>query len=117
MDLKALYTVEAHESGSEIQVISPLSGEKTDFHITVMGPDSKQYRAAVRAFHTALIEKADGGEIDMLVAITKGWRGLSNGKKQVEFSSGAAKELYENSPFVAEQVDRFIADRKNFTPG
>lgn len=117
MDLKQLYTVEAHESGSELQIISPIDGKLTDFHIRVMGPDSKRYREAMRAFHRTLLEKSDNGEIDMLVAITKDWRGLKDGKSAVEFSPAAARDLYTNAPFVATQVDRFIADRKNFTQG
>ena len=117
MDLKSLYTVEAHESGSEVQIISPVTGKKTDFFITVMGPDSKQFREAVKTFHRALLEDNEAGESDMLVAVTKGWKGLKDGKTPVEFSPAVAKELYVNSPFVAAQLDRYIADRKNFTRG
>lgn len=117
MDLKQLYTVEAHESGSELQIVSPVDGKLTDFHIRVVGPDSKQYREAMRAFHRALLDKSENGESDMLAAITKDWRGLKDGKNPVEFSPAAARDLYINAPFVASQVDRFIADRKNFTQG
>lgn len=117
MELTSLYTAEAHENGSEVQVISPADGELTDFHITVVGPDSKVYRDAVRKFQMKLLEKVEGADIELLVSITKGWRGLKDGKKDVEFTAAAAKDLYEKAPFVATQIDRFIADRKNFTPG
>jgi len=117
MEISSLYTADAHESGSEVQVISPTDGELTDFYITVVGPDSKQYREAVRKFQMALLENTEGADIEMLVAITKGWRGLMDGKKEVKYSDKVASKLYIDAPFVAGQIDRFIADRKNFTPG
>ena len=53
----------------------------------------------------------------MLSAVTIGWRGLNDGKAEVEFSKERALQLYDNSPNIATQLDRFIADRKNFTKG
>ena len=117
MEITSLYTAEAHENGSEVQVISPADGELTDFYITVMGPDSKQYRDAVRKFQMKLLEKVEGADIELLVSVTKGWRGLKEGKKDVEFTAEAAKDLYVKAPFIASQIDRFIADRKNFMQG
>jgi len=117
MEISSLYTAEAHEHGSDVQVISPANGELTDFYITVVGPDSKQYRAAVRKFQMKLLENIEGADIELLVSITKGWRGLKDGKKDVEYSDKVARKLYTDAPFIAGQIDRFIADRKNFTPG
>jgi hypothetical protein len=117
MEITSLYTAEAHGDGSEVQVISPVDGELTDFYITVVGPDSKKYREAVRKFQMKLLEEIEGADIEMLVAITKGWRGLTDGKKDVQYSDKAASTLYADAPFVASQIDRFIADRKNFMPG
>ena len=48
MDVKNLYTLEAHEDGAEIQIKSPADNEPTDFYIKVKGVDSKAYREAVR---------------------------------------------------------------------
>jgi hypothetical protein len=117
MELTGLYTAEAHEKGSDVQVISPNDGELTDFYITVFGPDCKPYREAVRKFQMQIVEQVEGADIQMLVSITKGWRGLMDGKKNVQFSADAAKDLYNKAPFVATQIDRFIADRKNFMQG
>jgi hypothetical protein len=83
----------------------------------VKGVDSKAYREAVRKYHRKLLNDEEGGEIDLLTAVTIGWRGLKSGKDTVEFSLEAAKGLYENAPSVATQVDRFVADRVNFTKG
>jgi hypothetical protein len=117
MEISDLYTVEAHEAGSEMRVLSPSNGDDTNFYIRLMGPDSKQYREAVRTFQMQLLEKVKGADIDLLVAVTKGWRGLKDKKKDVVFSPEAAKDLYTNAPFIASQIDRYIADRRNFTPG
>jgi hypothetical protein len=68
-------------------------------------------------YHRKLLNDEEGGEIDLLTAVTIGWRGLKSGKDTVEFSPEVAKGLYENAPSVASQVDRFVADRVNFTKG
>ncbi len=117
MDVKKLYTLEAHEEGSEIQIKDPSTNELTDFYIKVKGVDSKSYREAVRKYHRKLLKDEEGGEIDLLVAITIDWRGLKSGKEPVKFTPESAKSLYENAPNVASQVDRFIAERVNFTKG
>ena len=117
MDINTLYTVDAHEEGAEIRIVSPLDGKETNFYISVQGIDSRAYRTAVKAYHRKLLNEEEGGEIDLLIAITKGWRGLSDGKKDVEFSALRAKAVYENAPDVATQVDRFVAKRTNFIKG
>ena len=117
MDINTLYTAEAHEEGAEIRIVSPLDGKETDFYIIIQGVDSKAYRTAVRAYHRKLIAEEEGGEIDLIVAITKGWRGLKNNGKDVVFASEAAHDLYVNAPSVTSQIDQFVADRTNFIKG
>jgi len=114
MDINTLYTAEAHEEGAEIRIVSPLDGKETDFYVTLQGIDSKTYKKAVRAYHRKLIAEEDGGEIDLIVAITKGWRGLKSGKEEIIFSPEAARDLYVNAPNVTTQIDQFVADRTNF---
>ena len=114
MDIQQLYTAEAHEEGAEIRIVSPLDGKETDFYITLQGVDSKTYRTAVRAYHKKLINEEEGGEIDLLVSVTKTWRGLNDGKDEIVFTQEKAKDVYINSPSVATQIDQFIADRTNF---
>ena len=117
MDINTLYTVDAHEEGAEIRIVSPLDGKETNFYISVQGIDSRAYRTAVKAYHRKLLNEEEGGEIDLLVAVTKGWRGLSDKKKEVKFSASVAKAVYENAPDVAVQVDRFVSKRTNFIKG
>jgi len=117
MDIKSLYTVEDHEEGAEIRIVSPIDGELTDFYIRIQGIDSKAYRSAVRAYHRKLLANEDGGESELLAAVTISWRGLEDNKKPIEFTRKAALELYENSPNIASQLDRFLSDRSNFMKG
>ena len=37
MDIKNLYTVEKHEDGAELRIVSPIDDELTDFYIKVQG--------------------------------------------------------------------------------
>lgn len=117
MELKGLYTLEEHESGAEIQIKDPSTDKPTDFYILVQGVDSRAYRTALRAFHRSILENKEGGDIELLVAVTKGWRGLESDGKEVKHSDKTAKELYMNAPAVASQVDQFVSNRKNFTKG
>lgn len=117
MDLKQLYTVDAHDEGIEICIKSPLDGKDTDFYITVMGVDSKAYRDAVKGYHRKLLNKEEGGDIDLLVAVTKSWKGLQDKGKEVKFTPEIAADLYRQSPNIAYQIDNVVADRKNFIKG
>ena len=56
-----------------------------------------------------LIAEEEGGEIDLLVAITKGWRGLKNNGKDVPFTPKMANDVYINAPSVSTQIDQFVS--------
>lgn len=117
MKLKSLYTVENHEDGAELQVKDE-NGKKTPLWLTVKGTDSLTYRNELKKQKNAYVEASrndktldtDDFVIDTLVASTSGWRGTDE-----EFSKELCRELYENAPFVKEQVDDFMTERKNFT--
>ena len=117
MKLNDLYTVENHEDGAELQ-IKDENGKKTPLWLTVKGTDSLTYRNELKKQKTAYVEASrndktldtDNFVIDTLVASTSGWRGTDE-----ELSKELCRELYENAPFVKEQVDDFMTERKNFT--
>ncbi len=126
MDINELYTVEACEKGAELQIVNPITGEKTDCYIEVMGVDSKAFREAKRQSQRKAVEvaKKEDSSLDvdeitagMLADVTVGWRGFTSKGKAVKFSKKAAKELYANSPDIANQVDLFMSKRANFTKG
>lgn len=117
MKLNDLYTVENHEDGAELQ-IKDENGKKTPLWLTVKGTDSLTYRNELKKQKNAYVEASrndktldtDNFVIDTLVASTSGWRGTDE-----EFTKELCRELYENAPFVKEQVDDFMTERKNFT--
>lgn len=125
MDIKELYTAEAHEQGAEMQIRAP-SGKLIDAYIKLIGPDSKTYRNVIKEAQTALalarIDKSKIGETELteynLYAKTVlGWRGLQDGKKEFEFSTERCVELFKEAPYILDQVKRFQENRANFTKG
>ena len=130
MELKSICTVEAHEEGAEMRVVNPITGEETDFYITVKGFDSKVFRKVSRrkqrALFAALADKdkdkdkeLDEEELDAegLAEATIGWRGLTVNGEEYVFTQERAKDLYKQSPGIRNQLDIFVANRKNFMKG
>lgn len=121
MDFDQLLTQDAHQEGAEVQIVNPNTGEKTDVYIKVLGPDSKEFRASVKAALRKMIENDPSDDfetdIEQIAAVTVGWRGLMKDGKEMDFTKKACKELYRKSPRIFDQVNRFIGDYKNFTKG
>lgn len=124
MDIAKLETKAAHDTGAEVRIIGP-DGRLTDFYITVVGLDSAVWRSIMRKQHRDALNAAmEGAEHDidaespaLLAEATIGWRGLEADGEAVEFSKETAKRLYENAPYIADQLDRFIGKRANFSNG
>lgn len=122
MNVTDLYTAPIHEKGAEVRLISPITGEKTDCYITVAGMDSKLFRAAQRRQRRAVLDAVkDGDNMDdmpeygLLADSCLSWRGLDDADgKEWKFSKKNVLALFENSPQIAVQVDKFVADRANF---
>lgn len=116
MKLESLFTADAHEAGSEMQVKNPATGEPMDVWLLIRGLDSKTFRAASldynRKMMAAKSEEREDLALDLLVSITVGWRGIDE-----EFSQDKIKELYQKSPAIRDQVDEFFTDRRNFIQG
>lgn len=122
MEFDSLLTRQAHEEGAEINIINPNTGEKTDVYIKVMGVDSSAWRQAMKAAVRRMVSpNRDDDLIDddaeKLASITIAWRGITRGGKPLEFSKKECKELYIKSPALMDQVDRFVANYRNFTKG
>lgn len=117
MDIENLFTVEAHESGAEMQVKDE-NGNDLDMFITVAGLDSKVFRAALVAVKRKFIEEnAADADAETLAEATLGWRGFMSDGKELEFSKEKIKDLYINAPYIKTQVNFFIGNRANFTKG
>ncbi len=128
MDIKELMTAESHDVGAECNIKHPTTGKPTDIFITVMGPDSKEFRKQKSRLNRLYIEasiKKETVDTDavlvmsrsMLANVTTGWRGVTDGGEDVPFSVEKCEELYAGSPFVYDQIDSFIGTYANFIKG
>lgn len=101
---------------------------QADVQIDVVSKDSSEYQKVFKKQVTGTIERvqASGGKarvtgdsvqddkIELLVAVTKGWRGFEMHGKEFLFNPKNARYLYEKFPFIREQIDAFVGDRGNF---
>jgi hypothetical protein len=127
MEFEKLATTANHEAGAEVNILSPVDGSPTDVFIWIKGADSKAWRKEKKRQTSKMIAaKAEGKiedldfdqmDIDALVAVTIGWKGITKDGKVYKFSEENAKELYEQSPSIVEQLLKFLGDSGNFTVG
>lgn len=125
MDIEELYTKEAHEAGAVVQITSPDTGKELGFSVSIVGPDSKAWRTQYSAHVKRVIDsKADGKDIDsdqfeveFLASVTVGWSGFTRAGEEVEFSRKECEKLYDNAPWLRDQVNAFAGNRANFTKG
>ena len=127
MDIKSLYTLESHEKGAELNLLSPLDGKPTDCYLTVVGSDSVAWRESELNGKRRVLELFKSGEGDntkhneviaeTLAGAVVGWKGFEDKGKELKFDKAFLKELFINSPFIADQVDTFIGNRANFIKG
>jgi hypothetical protein len=132
LDLSALDTKKGAEQGFEVQLTHPNTGTVIPVWIKVLGIDSDTYRATLMAQQRRRMERLRRGKrmnvtpeeledeaLDLLVTITISWRAdmTLDGKPYPEYSTSAAKSLYQRFPWIREQVDSAMADRANFLPG
>lgn len=127
MDFNDLATAQSHGNGAEINILSPVDGKPTDVYITIMGIDSKEWRAAKKAQTSQIITaRADGKMEDLdydrmdaeaLAKITLGWKGIAKEGKEYKFSYENALSLYLDAPAVVSQLIEFVSNRENFIKG
>lgn len=112
---------------AEINILSE-AGEPTDVRIQVYSPDSEQYRKAanrvrnntmkfIRKNNGTTAERIEADMVEILANVTVGWSGLTENGQPWPFSIENARRLYTDFPFIREQVDEFVGDRKNFING
>jgi len=118
MNYKDLFTAEAHEKGAEMQVKGP-DGKPLDMYITLVGVDSRAWRAILNESRRETLLGGDPIETEAegYAKASLGWRGFEDNGKEIPFSFDAVKQLYMNAPYVKDQADAFITSRSNFTQG
>lgn len=121
----------SQEETARFEVLHPVTDAPTGAFIEVYGKDSAFYRSYLNKRKQAQLEKAlkkgrgkaltaddlDSEALDMVACMTKGWSGIVDGGKDVEFSTEKAMELYSANLWLKEQVDAAIHDRGLFING
>lgn len=124
MDLKSL---EVTNEAIDMPVYNPLTGEKLDIVIQVIGRDSDEFKEKFRAIHKRAIQKAPRGDLSKLssdddeyFAIQiraihiKGWSGVEEDGKPLPYTKENAEHLVKSYPVIADQIQEFVEDRANF---
>jgi len=130
-DLGQIDTIAACNKPFELEIVHPISKEKTGVFISVVGKDSDAYRGRIKAIANESlardafagqrgkvdipnIDKMETKNIDSLVAATVGWRNVVLDGEELAFSAEAARKVYQRILPVREQVLEAINDLENF---
>ena len=132
IDLASLDTGAAANSGTDVVLRHPTTGEDTDIIIRVLGRDSDTFRkietqqqrkrldkmAKTKKMSSVSLEEVDEDAITLLAACTVGWTNVALNGEELPFSVNNAAMIYKRFMWIREQVDMAIGDRANFmTPG
>lgn len=123
MNIDQLATVEQHEAGAECRLQDPATGKDGDGVVIIKGVDSSAWRKAQKEQRRKMKEKDELDLFDhdylwpVIASCITGWRNLTKGDKEFEYSEENARWLCENSPSIVTQLFAFLIDRENFTKG
>jgi hypothetical protein len=128
MELNRLDTKKLANDGAWMRVINIATGEETDIEILLAGVDSESFREARRNWENKRRDKLEKGaglptadelenqRLATLVACTLDWRNVEMDGQALACNKLTARHVYLNFPWLREQVDVFIGDRRNFLP-
>ena len=114
------------EESAQLTVLHPKTGEETSIVITLASPDSDKYRKLSMAMRNknlqyatknrgvASAERLDEDAVNLLVGATLAWAGVVENGIAVDCTPENVRRLYTTFPWLREQVDTFLGDRKNF---
>lgn len=114
---------EAQETGKEIEIAHPKSGEPLGIKVKVAGPDSDRQKSGQAALIEDRVEKkvrkVTKARLDDEAALLAAhsvisWSGVIDGGKTIEFSVPNAVVLFKKYPFIREQIQGVSDDRANF---
>tara|TARA_R110000868_G_scaffold103174_3_gene284192 strand:+ start:2820 stop:3203 length:384 start_codon:yes stop_codon:yes gene_type:complete len=127
MELSNLLTVDDHDAGAECNIVSPIDGKKTDVYILIAGADSAAWRKQKRKQTSEIMSSTrskkdvsldyDKMDIEAVVEITLGWRGIVSSGNDYPYNKENALALYSKSPGIVNQLLDFIANKRNFIKG
>lgn len=134
-DLTRYDTKTTAERGIKMPILLPdgtpaVDAEGAPVTITLAGQDSDTYRKAERTQRNRILERAsrqrkypinaeqqEEDAIEILTACTIAWSGLGENGEALPCTPEVVRRVYRHYPFIREQVDAFIAERRNFLPG
>jgi len=137
MALAELSPKAAAEAGVAVSIRHPKTNLPLDITITVCGTDSETFKNIQRKQLNRRMERAQRSRnnkvnvtaeeseaegLDLLVACTKAW--ATGERPEIEFNADEwlpctpenVRRIYEELPWMKEQVDQEIGDRANFLP-
>lgn len=129
MDLSTLDMQAAAQDGATITLNHPVTDVSLDAQIDLVGADGQEFKAALddarRRFDaqnkgkknpTSLsTAEREAAQAKILARATTGWRNIEWEGKPLAFTAENCSMIYSKNPWIMEQVDRFIADRANFS--
>lgn len=111
---------------ADIDIVHPVTGQSLGMKIQVLSIDCDEYRKEAMRLQNENIryyrknrgkttaERIAQEALDLLVAVTVGWQGLLENGQPVPFTKENCQRIYTDYPFIKEQVDEFVGDRRNF---
>jgi hypothetical protein len=129
LDLSAFDFEKAAETGFELVLRNAVTDEPLPGKIRLLGADSQTYKDKAKAILRPQLERLNRGRrmrrsledieaeaLELLVAATQGWSGMTLDGAEFPFSADNARWLYQNRKWIREQVDAAVGDRANFLP-
>jgi hypothetical protein len=118
----------ADSDACEFEVRNLLTKKRTGIYITVLSKDSEVYKGIQKAQANSRFkqfgkrtasasltaEELEEESLQLLVACTKSWRGMTYNGQALDCTEDNVRMIYERIPMVREQVDDAIHDRSNF---
>ena len=115
MDFTKVDTISAAEKGFDYTFVDPRTGEDTDAVFSLYGVGSRAYKQgqqkidAYRSLQEKRGKKVDDEELEtlhaeLLAKCTRGWKGVTEGDKVLEFSYDNAVQLYSKYPVLSSQI-------------
>lgn len=139
MDISKLDIVGASNNGFDIDILHPLTGEQTGIKIRVVGAMSTNYKDDMALLFAELEEFTDANKVDdkaskkeqvkaklliekfddqltakFLAKYTKGWQGIEENGKPLQFTEAEAERVYLNYPIIKGQVQKGMMTVANF---
>lgn len=111
------------ETGTEVPITHPGTGEPLGIKMVVVGPDSKRQKAATSAIIAERAElrirKISAARLEeeanrIAAASIIAWSGVVENGKEIEYSPSVALGLLVRYPFIREQISSYAGDRANF---